>query len=53
MGLGKFEGSEGRLALSHHLWLGLVLGDLRAKMVERQVRDMDIQVKRGRLMCVK
>lgn len=30
MGAGQFEASESRLGLSHHLWLELVLGDMRA-----------------------
>lgn len=37
MGLRQFEGSNGGHGLSHYLWLGLVLGDLRVKVVERQV----------------
>lgn len=36
MELRQFEGLNGICGLSHYLWLELVLGDLRAKLIEGQ-----------------
>lgn len=36
LGLRQFKGSNGGCDLSHYLWPGLVLCDLKAKVVEGQ-----------------